>query len=107
MASKNHALARNVCIVAVLAAGMLPASGQSEQGAPPVAGQPWSILLRQQLLNEKQCALQEILTVNEFKVGDEVMLDGRVSCVDGRQFDFARRHEHQKFEIRLCEPVVC
>lgn len=107
MATKRITLARNVCIVAVLAASVPSAVAEPDPEAPLGAGQPWSIMLRQQLLSEKQCVLQEIMTVNEFKVGDEVMLDGRVSCIDGRHFDFARRHEHQKFEIRICEPVVC
>lgn len=107
MVPKTNALARNICMAAVLLASVPSAVAEPEPEAPLGAGQPWSIMLRQQLLSEKQCMLQEILTINEFKVGDEVMLDGRVSCIDGRHFDFARRHEHQKFEIRICEPVVC
>jgi hypothetical protein len=74
---------------------------------PPKNVQPWSIVLRQQLQSEKGCVVSEILTVNEFRVGDETMLEGRVSCIDGRQFDFNRKREHVKFDVRLCDPVVC
>lgn len=77
-----------------------------EEPAPPGA-QPWSVLLRQQLTADKGCTVVEILSSNEFKVGDETMLEGRIACMDGRQFDFVRRQPHLKFELRICDPVVC
>lgn len=100
-------------LVPVLAAAMvvplvtLAEDKPAQEQEPPKNVQPWSILLREQLQNEKVCVVNEILTVNEFKVGDETMIEGRVSCIDGRQFDFNRRREHVKFELRLCDPIVC
>lgn len=67
----------------------------------------WRILLQQQLKAEKNCDLNEVLKYNEIPLGDEVAIDGRTSCIDGREFDFSRKRTHQKFEIKLCEPTVC
>lgn len=93
-------------VVLTMALGLaIPANADEEPGASGV--QPWSLLLRQQLQQDKGCTVVDILSSNEFKVGDETMLEGRVSCVDGRQFDFNRRQPHMKFEFRICDPVVC
>ncbi len=91
----------------LVAVSVSPLATWAQNEEQPQNVQPWSLLLRQQLQSEKGCVVNEILTVNEFKIGDETMLEGRASCIDGRQFDFNRRHEHVKFELRLCDPVVC
>jgi hypothetical protein len=67
----------------------------------------WRILLRQQLRAEKSCDLNEILIFHEIPLGDEIAIDGRTSCIDGREFDFSRKRPHQKFDIQLCQPSVC
>lgn len=77
-------------------------------GATSVRGaEAWKILLTHQLKEEKRCALGEILSVNEVRVGDRVGLVGRIRCTDAREFDFQRERENQRFDIRLCQPAVC
>lgn len=68
---------------------------------------PWRMILKDQLKKEKGCDLKEVLMYQEIPLGDEVMIEGRVSCIDERAFDFSRSRTHQKFRIELCEPVVC
>jgi hypothetical protein len=65
------------------------------------------ILLGQQLKAEKNCDFREVLTYHELPLGDEVAVDGRASCLDGREYNFSRKRPHQKFDIELCEPTVC
>lgn len=67
----------------------------------------WRILLQQQLKSEKNCDLLEILTFQEYKLGDDNAIEARVSCIDGREFDATRKRTHQKFNIELCQPSVC
>jgi hypothetical protein len=67
----------------------------------------WRILLKDQVKSEKNCDLAEVLTYSELKIGDEIAISGRISCIDGRQYDYSRPRPHQKFELRLCEPSVC
>lgn len=67
----------------------------------------WRILLGQQLKAEKDCDLKEVITMNEMQLGGEVALDGRISCIDGREFNFTRKRPHEKFHIELCDPLVC
>lgn len=76
---------------------------------PPEAIQegPWRLILKDQLKQEKGCDLNEVLTYQEIPLGDDVGVQGRVSCLDNRQFDFSRNRKHQKFRIELCEPTVC
>jgi len=70
-------------------------------------GRPWRILLEQQLRAEKGCDLNEVLIYDEIKKNNVTVLEGKISCLDGRMFDFIRPQEHQKFELDLCEPAVC
>lgn len=94
-----------IAAVAVLGAA-LPAANASEDGvAPNIA--PWRIVLRDQLKSEKACDLNEVIKFQEIPLGDGMALDGRISCVDGREFDFSRKQVHQKFSIELCQPSVC
>ncbi|PPD27247.1 MAG: hypothetical protein CTY20_13100 [Hyphomicrobium sp.] len=68
---------------------------------------PWTPILRQSLVSEKNCALTEILYFRELKLGDDLALEGRVRCVDGREFEFTRPRPHVKFSFALCQPAVC
>lgn len=68
---------------------------------------PWRIILEGQLKSEKGCALNEVLAYQEVPLGDDVGVDGRISCLDGREFNFTRRAKHQKFSIEICAPAVC
>jgi hypothetical protein len=94
-----------LAVVMVLTATGAAISQEPEVGPEEVV--PWRILLGQQLKQEKACDLNEILVFDESRKGDDVVIEGKVSCVDGRQFDFSRPRQHQKFEIKLCEPAVC
>lgn len=92
-----------------VALAMMPfaASGDDAPDIQPPADARWRILLKDQLKQEKNCDLQEVLTYSELKIGDEIAISGKVSCVDGREYDYNRPRPHQKFEVRLCEPSVC
>ncbi len=67
----------------------------------------WRILLGQQLKAEKNCDFKDVVTVHELPLGDEIAIDGRAACHDGREYNFSRKRKHQKFVIELCEPLVC
>jgi len=66
----------------------------------------WIPILRQ-ALSEKRCDLSHVLWTRNVPVGNSAALEGRVRCLDGREFDFTRPRPHMKFEVRLCEPAVC
>jgi hypothetical protein len=68
---------------------------------------PWRLVLKEQLKHEKACSLNAIIAYQEVPLGDDVGLDGRASCFDGREFNFTRKRKHQKFSIELCQPTVC
>ena len=68
---------------------------------------PWRIILENQLRAEKACELNEVLTYQEIPLGNDVGVDGRISCRDGREFNFSRKAKHQKFSIEICAPAVC
>ncbi len=72
-----------------------------------LAEETWVSLLRQALAAERKCALKEVLWYRELPLGSGVSLDGRASCWDGREFDFSRPREHQRFQFVLCQPTVC
>jgi hypothetical protein len=79
----------------------------AQDGKDSADQSPWRTLLQQQLKSAKSCDLNEILHFNELDLGDHRTLEGRVSCIDGREFTFSRPRPHQKFEFQLCEPTVC
>jgi len=89
----------------VAALALLPGIVYAE-GEPSSDGR-WRILLHQQLKAEKGCDLHEVLMFNELKLGDETTIEGRISCIDGREFNFNRKRPHQKFDLHLCQPSVC
>lgn len=93
-------------VLAILAAITALSASAADDPVAPADG-PWRIILGDQLKAEKACNLNEVLTFQEIPLGDDVGLDGRVSCIDGREFNFTRKRKHQKFTIELCEPTVC
>ena len=76
-------------------------------GFTAIAEESWTPALRTVLSSEQRCDLAKVLWVREVPVGNTVGLEGRVSCHDGREFDFTRARPHMKFDVRLCLPVVC
>lgn len=93
----------------VLAAGLalMPrlAGGQPKPGEG--TDDTWRTVLVQQLQGERQCKLDHIVAVRQFKLAGEDVVEGRARCSDGREFDFSRAKLHLKFELRLCQPAVC
>ncbi len=90
--------------LAVVLWGVLAVAAEK---APVPSEGPWRIILQDQLKKEKGCDLKEVLMYQEIPLGDEITIEGRVSCLDDRAFDFSRNRKHQKFRIELCEPAVC
>jgi hypothetical protein len=76
-------------------------------GAAWAAMEPWEQVLAQQLDLEQKCVLTGTYDVQEWPLGDELVLSGKARCYDGREFDFSQKKNHMKFEIRACEPTVC
>jgi hypothetical protein len=92
-------------ILVILAAASAIAQATEDELKPQEG--PWRIILKEQLKNDKGCDLNEVITFQEVPLGDNVSLDGRISCIDGREFNFTRMRSHQKFSLEQCEPTVC
>lgn len=86
---------------------LVPVQTMAQVQDPDMQEGPWRLVLKDQIKREKACDLNEVLLYEELPLGDDVGIKGRVSCLDGREFDFARNRKHQKFRIELCEPAVC
>lgn len=95
--------ARGRCVGVICAAALMGAG--ATLGAQADDG--WEAALRLQLEIEKKCQLDHTISVRQRPVGEAGGIEGRVSCKDGREFDFSRAKAHQKFEFRLCAPAVC
>lgn len=76
-------------------------------GAAWAAMAPWEQVLAQQLDLEQKCVMTGTYDVQEWPLGDELVLSGKARCYDGREFDFSQKKNHMKFEIRACEPTIC
>lgn len=92
---------------AVLAALALAALAGVGAGISAHAEESWQVALRLQLDEEKRCRLEAYISVRELPADAVGGIEGRIRCVDGREFDFTRPRTHQKFDIRLCQPAVC
>ena len=75
--------------------------------SPANAIEPWKVALSDQLAEEHGCILQEFLSLREFNLGEKLILEGRIRCLDEREFDYEKKEKHLRFEIKLCEPVYC
>lgn len=67
----------------------------------------WQSILALQLRDSHRCELDKVLFVHDVPAGSSVATEGRARCLDGREFDFSRDREHEKFTLRLCQPTVC
>jgi|GEM_PF-4727371 len=91
--------------IALLFTGFLVVLGNGSalsDGAPL-----WQLALQQQLRSERDCELLSILHVRQYELAGSHVLEGRVACVDRREFDFSRPQLHSKFKIQLCLPTAC
>jgi len=102
MAARLRDAAIASCLAVILA---LPLPAAADDPLPNEAH--WRLVLQQQLKTEKACALNEVLMVQEMPLGDDLGVDGRISCIDGREFTFTRKGKHQPFKIDVCTPNVC
>ena len=76
-------------------------------GWATAADDVWLLLLKQQLLDTRKCFFEHIVHVRTFELADVAVIDGRVRCMDGREFYFTRPKPHLAYELRECEPAVC
>jgi hypothetical protein len=67
----------------------------------------WLVLLKRQLLDERKCYYEHIVYVRAFELAGAEVIDGRVHCMDGREYYFTRPKPHLAFALRECEPTVC
>jgi len=93
-------------VAMALVVGLAVINGGKARAAD-ASDRSWEPVLRLQLQDKYNCALEEVLYVRELKLGKDTGLEGRVRCIDQREFDFTRPNVHQKFELRLCLPTVC
>lgn len=93
-------------LAACLLSFRVAAAAEDEEPFVPSEA-PWRIVLEDQLKKEKNCDLKELLMYQEIPLGDEIAVEGRVSCLDERAFDFSRRQTGEKFRIELCAPAAC
>ena len=80
----------------------------AQAGALAAADKPaWLPMMTMQIKEANGCDLVEVLHWRDVPVGENVGNEGRVRCIDGREYDFTRPNGHQKFTFRLCQPAVC
>ena len=79
------------------------AQGEENNSTAPT----WQGVLALQLKDGHRCDFDKVLFDRDIDVGGRTTKEGRVRCLDGREFDFSRPSTHEKFDIRLCQPTVC
>ncbi len=67
----------------------------------------WKQQLNDQMLAEKQCAVEYLTNVRETELAGQASVSSRVHCADGRNFDAVRLGESTRFDVKDCEPQVC
>lgn len=67
----------------------------------------WLDELRAQIYQDETCDANYFLNIAEYRLGDDLIQEAKVVCVDGRQFDATRTGEYSIFAIKACQPVVC
>lgn len=86
---------------------LLPLLPTKSAGAAEEPADQWQVLLQLQLKESYHCDLDTILYVREVPVGNQTSTEGRIRCIDEREFEFSRMRPHEKFTIHLCQPAVC
>jgi hypothetical protein len=91
-----------------LAAAACALSAVLAMSAPlGAAEETWLTLLRLQLRDEQRCDLSFVVSWRELPIEGLNTLEGRIRCLDGREYDFERKRPHLKFALRLCQPAQC
>ncbi|MCB1527515.1 MAG: hypothetical protein KDJ45_07430 [Hyphomicrobiaceae bacterium] len=103
VSNRRSSLVRN-CIFAALT-GIVSATSAHAAEQQAIPG--WQSILGLQLKTEFNCDFDKVLFDREVEVAGKMSLEGRARCLDGREFDFSRAAEHEKFDVRLCTPTVC
>ena len=67
----------------------------------------WLDEIKAQIYQDETCDANYFLNIAEYRLGDELIQEAKVVCVDGRQFDARRTGEFSRFTIKACQPVVC
>lgn len=93
------------CVTFVVSCVFLVVSGFV---APVFADPPnWAPALEQQLQADEGCKVLYMINVKEYRLLDHDIVEARVHCTDGRNFDVIRRERQLPFEINACRPVLC
>ena len=67
----------------------------------------WLDELKSQIMADQGCNPNYYLNIAEYRLGDDLIQEAKVVCIDGRQFDATRTGEFSLFVIKACQPVVC
>ncbi len=92
-------------LAATLLCSTLLLPGTALAADPPPGS--WLTLLKVQLKEGYNCTYGEMLYWRNIPLGADLGTEGRVRCLDRREYAFTRPREHERFSIRLCQPTVC
>lgn len=67
----------------------------------------WLTVLKAQLVKEKGCQFSHVVQSRAVQLAGAKLYEGRVRCLDGREFDFTQPNAHSKFDLKICQPAVC
>lgn len=93
--------------LAALAAIVLAMPIASAEEAKKDEAPAWLNILALQLKSEYNCDLDEVLFDRNLDLAGKTSKEGKARCIDRREFDFSRDATHEKFTLKLCQPVVC
>ena len=103
---ENQGWSRRSKVIAVVLAGAL-ALAIVVTAEITAGGGLWRLALSAQLQTDKRCRLDKVIDYKEFRIGDQLVREGRIRCLDAREFNFSQKKSHLKFELRLCQPARC
>lgn len=88
-------------IAAIVLSGAIVTSGGAW------AEDVWVTVLKAQLVKEKGCQFSHLVQSRAVQLAGAKLYEGRVRCLDGREFDFTQPNAHSKFELKICQPAIC
>lgn len=74
---------------------------------PALAAPSWEAILRAQLMKERSCQMVKLSNVRSYELAGRHVLEARVQCSDGREYDVIRRDTHRRFEFEPCPRQYC